>query len=716
MKRFVPLGFTIAAAVLALGAQPAAAQTSGHDLVKIEQLGREAPQVKRPGDGTFTTLRMQDPHLPDGSRVLVPPRATVVFKSNGRHENVTTLLPGTDYTFNTTDPAEQSTIHRGNALFSVISDALSFFHVGDGKKVSASVRGTEFSVSLSVREMAFDVRRGRVDVERHQKVEIAHQRAVIRTIRVVSEKGAVTTGVVVAAAPTARVIDVIPKGQMRRYRVDGSEDVRTYSTPAQVYAEYERQLEAVLADRDAGPERRSAAYNNRGIARQETGDPNGAVGDYGQAITLDPHDAVAYYNRGSVRAQLGALDLAIEDYNEAIHLNAGDASAYNNRGTVWLRKGGSLGYRKAMEDFNRALRYDGKNAAALTNRGFEYYANGDTRAAGDYDAALTLDPKNSYAFNNRAIDFLNKHLYDRALEDLNAALRLDDSNTAAYYNRGLEYERRGDLNHAIDDYSKAIELDPNLVAAYNRRGMAKSVKNDEAAIKDYAEAVRRDKNYAAAYNNRGAAYRRQGKYDLAIADFTKALELDRKLGAAYVSRGLAYSAVGKYDSAIDDYTQAISIEANPGLIYGYRGTAYLNAAHPNDGNAARAEADLGHAAALVPNNAYIALWREIADRRGGQPSHLAQAETKLDMTAWPAPLVRLFRGEIDPAAALAAARDPDPAKQSGHVCQANFYTAELMRLRRNDGEARRLYGVAARDCPPGFAESKAANAELLRPK
>ena len=64
------------------------------------------------------------------------------------------------------------------------------------------------------------------------------------------------------------------------------------------------------------------------------------------------------------------------------------------------------------------------------------------------------------------------------------------------------------------------------------------------------------------------------------------------------------------------------------------------------------------------------------------------------------------------AAVLAAADDPDPARKRGQVCEANFYSGELSLANGLKDEATRLFRLAASDCPHGFLEWDAANAEL----
>ena len=94
------------------------------------------------------------------------------------------------------------------------------------------------------------------------------------------------------------------------------------------------------------------AYYNRGIARVDKGDLDGAIKDYNEAIRLKPDYANAYYNRGTARSDKGDLDGAIKDYTEAIRLKSDYANAYRNRGIVWDNKGD---YYSALADYQKCL-------------------------------------------------------------------------------------------------------------------------------------------------------------------------------------------------------------------------------------------------------------------------------------------------------------------------------------------------------------------------
>ena len=109
---------------------------------------------------------------------------------------------------------------------------------------------------------------------------------------------------------------------------------------------------------------------------------------------------------------------------------------------------------------------------------------------------------------------------------------------------------------------------------------------------------------------------------------------------------------------------------------------------------------------------HIALWADIAAQRNKLPSRLAQTSSKIDMTAWPAPIVKLFLNQMTPDAVLAAASDPDPVKKAGQICEANFYSGELALTKGSKDEAIRLFRVAANGCSHGYLEWDGAIAEL----
>jgi tetratricopeptide (TPR) repeat protein len=74
----------------------------------------------------------------------------------------------------------------------------------------------------------------------------------------------------------------------------------------------------------------NSAYN-----KGESGDYQGAIADYNQAIKIKPDYALAYINRGVAKSDLGDKQGAIADYNQAAQL-------YSQQGNMEK-------YRKALD-------------------------------------------------------------------------------------------------------------------------------------------------------------------------------------------------------------------------------------------------------------------------------------------------------------------------------------------------------------------------------
>jgi lipoprotein NlpI len=130
------------------------------------------------------------------------------------------------------------------------------------------------------------------------------------------------------------------------------------------------------------------------------------------------------------------------------------------------------------------------------------------------------------------------------------------------------------------------------------------------------------------------------------------------------------------------------------------------------GNAPRALADLTEATEINPKDAYGQIWLDISVSATERRSRLAQSVSSLDMNRWPAPIVRLFLGQLTPAAALQAADDLNGKKKAEQACEATFYAGEFL-LRQDKQEAAKLFQHAVDDCPTqNIIERNSARTEL----
>jgi tetratricopeptide (TPR) repeat protein len=418
------------------------------------------------------------------------------------------------------------------------------------------------------------------------------------------------------------------------------------------------------------------------------------------------------------------------------------AVAFYNRGGVYKDRGD---YDRAIADFDEALGLDPKYANAYLNRGFAYASKGDNdNALPDFDRAVELKPQEPLGYFDRSFVRSAKKDYDGAIADLSKTLDLGMKEQIVYANRALNYQYKGDNRHALADYDETLKMKPNDAVALTNRGMVQArLKDDDHALADFTAAIKVDPSYAGAYRNRGDLYRAQGKFDSALADydrllkldpknagarlgrgyvfrakgdpdqsiaeFTEALKLDPGAPATYLVRGLVILGKGDADGAIADFSAALKADAKSASAYQYRGVAYYLA-----GSLPKALADLTQANALAPADAYTAMLLDIVAQGNKLQSNLAQTSAKLDMTAWPAPVVRLLLGQMTMDALSAAGDDPDPAVKRKHLCEGSFYPAELALLHGDRDGATKLLSVAAAECPLTFEESVWAAADLRR--
>src|SRR6267143_694813 len=166
-------------------------------------------------------------------------------------------------------------------------------------------------------------------------------------------------------------------------------------------------------------------YRERGIAAYRSGDFLGAIGNFDEAIRLNPDDAQSHNIRGNVWDELGVFERALADYDAAIRINSNNPAVFHDRAILWLRKGA---LDKALVDLERAIRFSFADANVYCDRGLVWYQKGR---------------------------------HERAIADFNQAIKLDPNFAAAYINRGLILHSNREFTIAFAD-SKAIRVDPGI--------------------------------------------------------------------------------------------------------------------------------------------------------------------------------------------------------------------------------------------------------------
>ena len=270
----------------------------------------------------------------------------------------------------------------------------------------------------------------------------------------------------------------------------------------------------------------------RGAARMKLGDTIMASADYVEAIkhydsVIDPRnpDALELYRRAAALDALGQTDRALGDYSEAIRLNPKDPLAFLGRGVLFA--GRQRLYERAIDDFDKVLVLAPNNVDGLMHRGDAYSQMGKFGPAlADLDRAVDLAPDNAEAYVYRGLVNSRRNENRLAMFDYKAGLALDPDNIDALVNLAAIYSTNGEQALAIADLDAAIALKKDAPLAFYNRGYAHFANRQyDLAMADYGSAIALDPNMGLAYTNRCLTRAIVGK-DLvaALGDCDKALK------------------------------------------------------------------------------------------------------------------------------------------------------------------------------------------------
>ncbi|MDD2636557.1 MAG: tetratricopeptide repeat protein [Bacteroidales bacterium] len=188
-----------------------------------------------------------------------------------------------------------------------------------------------------------------------------------------------------------------------------------------------------------------------------------AIENYDKAIENDADFADAYYNRGSAKREIENFEGAINDFSRCIQLDATNYDAYNNRANCKM----TLGQNKsALKDFNMAIELSPETPLLYFNRGNLLNETNDFESAVlDYNNAIELNPEFETAYFQRATALSKLNDYKAAIIDYSKAITFNE-NAEYFHNRGLCYYYLTKYDESINDLEQAIAINPDFAAAY----------------------------------------------------------------------------------------------------------------------------------------------------------------------------------------------------------------------------------------------------------
>ena len=114
-------------------------------------------------------------------------------------------------------------------------------------------------------------------------------------------------------------------------------------------------------------------------------------------MRLDTASAEAYYNRGNAKLQLKDYDGALADVNHAIKLKESDEEGYLVRANIKIAQ---KNYEGAIDDYNSVLFINLDYVIVFAYRGLAYsMLKSAERMNADFNYALKLEPRNEEIIN-----------------------------------------------------------------------------------------------------------------------------------------------------------------------------------------------------------------------------------------------------------------------------------------------------------------------------
>jgi tetratricopeptide (TPR) repeat protein len=280
---------------------------------------------------------------------------------------------------------------------------------------------------------------------------------------------------------------------------------------------------------------------NRGVLRLPQQQPNDAIQELRQAITLRPGQYEAHVALALAYEQQKELDRALAALDGALRLRPGDPALYRRQAQLHLQRGDRAA---ALRDLDSAIAREpaSSQSAALMQDHLQrgellYQARQFAATVRAFDAALALCPDNPAAHRLRALaraaladrtaePAQQQKLREAARKDLDVWVRtgkpaVQDYRTRARLNVDLQ-----DYPRARDDCTRVLDLQPDA-ATYATRGWLYllRLKEPRSAQDDFEEAVKLDPKRGEAYAGRGAAKVEQSHFVEAISDAEQAVKL-----------------------------------------------------------------------------------------------------------------------------------------------------------------------------------------------
>jgi tetratricopeptide (TPR) repeat protein len=267
-----------------------------------------------------------------------------------------------------------------------------------------------------------------------------------------------------------------------------------------------------------------AAHNQLGNALVARGRVEEGIGQFREALRINPALAMAHYNLGNVLAGQGRTAEGIAELRAALRSDPAYADAHSSLGTI-LDRHGNLD--EGIAELSEALRINPASADAHNNLGIALFQQGRVdRGIAEFREATRLNPGFAEAHCNLGNALLEQGETQEAIAEFGEAVRLNPSYGRAHYGLGKALLAQGRMDQGVTELREASRLNPADVRNHNTLGIALFQQGRAGeGIAEFREALRLNPADAQAHNNLAKALLEQGQTEEAIGEAQRALQL-----------------------------------------------------------------------------------------------------------------------------------------------------------------------------------------------
>jgi protein O-mannosyl-transferase len=200
-----------------------------------------------------------------------------------------------------------------------------------------------------------------------------------------------------------------------------------------------------------------------GLEMAKLGKASEALAYFDKAIAINPHFYVAYDNRGKAKSDMGDYQGAVHDFEESLRIQPDYADGHYRLG-IALAKQAKMG--EAIIHYQDAVKFKPDSANFQNTLGKALASQGRVEEAIVHlKEAVRLGPNSAEHHNNLGATLASQGKIDEALYHFQESTRINPESVMAYNNLGRALLIQGRIDEAIKSYREALRIDPNFKPA-----------------------------------------------------------------------------------------------------------------------------------------------------------------------------------------------------------------------------------------------------------